>query len=180
MAYKYNEENINPYYKKEVQDAKNNKQNKMIRNSSLTHAIYLTSNLLDTANKNVRIFTGKLDETFFKYIKNKFEQVLERITGKLQIIILKTISLENKNELEQLSGKYLNKFNFLELKLDEYEDIDKINHFLTIDDSGYRIEEPHSETTITEDGFIVEAEGNFYCPEKVKILNEFFDKIVQK
>jgi len=86
-----------------------NKLNMFIQNSSIFHAKYVSRKLIESANNELNIFSGTLDETFFcsdailNTLKEKFEK---NPSFKINIVVESEIEsniLEFKKKIRRLS-----------------------------------------------------------------------------
>lgn len=142
-----------------------------IPNSTFEHAKFLTSKLLESATKEVKILSGSLNEVLYcGKINNIFKSLLERRVN-IKIVIWHDTKKSTLDSLKALGGN-------LEIKVanrpKEPRFYENIKHFLVVDNKAYRIEEPHSPQEECKP-FEVKGTANFNRPQMAEVLTKAFD-----
>jgi len=172
--------------------------NRYIRNSLIGHAIYLANTLIDFANKSIEIYSGNLARTRMDDNNVQIDvyddvQLLSSLSFFLQTDkSLLTIVLEDDADggiedhpviklVRQLTADDKMKGRFLIKKLHSdslqvLEDKDMDRHFIVVDKTAYRVEDPKKECLGNE----CKAFANFNDSGVAKGLSEFFHDFLLK
>ncbi len=166
---------VDPEYRKIVEDAARKGENIRIYNSTLAHAVFLSQTIISKAADDIKILTGELDKPSYDEIKNKIEEAAEKFasSGKssvIKVIIWKKEAPSNE-EFESLRSRYEN---VIKVRYANQESAEKIHHFLVSDSKRYRIEDPHTDEDLRNQN--VKGVANFGDFETAKILDSIFDE----
>lgn len=160
---------IGKEYIKKTQEIFEKNLNYEIENSNLNHAMFLSFLLIKKAKETIRIFTTKMNETFFENlrIKEEFEKAIRR--GVEIHILLQEGSEDKFLKFKEKEGITIH-------KLKEKSNIN--NHFLLSDNSAFRIEEPHTQKDLKEKR--IKGFANFNDPILVgKIVNLYDERMLR-
>ena len=141
--------------------------NSEISNSSLDHAMLLSFLLIRKSQDKIRIFTKKMNETFFRNpeIRREIEHAIERDVE---------ISIVVSCDVEDSFSEFKNKKGITIHKLNQESDIK--NHFLLSDNTSFRIEEQHTDKDISEG--LIKGFANFNDPALVAKISNIYDNIL--
>lgn len=162
---------IHPEYKILVEEAYRKKSNLNIPNTTLAHAIFLSKLLIDKAEKEIKIFTGKIEEIFYnnEWIRKAINNALKKKV-KITIIVSDYEKVKNREFL-----KFAEKNNVQIMELRSSIQVD--THFLLSDGSAYRIERPHTSEDFAKE-FRVEGIANFNDVNLGKQIDSAFSHLV--
>ena len=160
---------VSEEYKEIMEEAAEKKIGVIILNSTFEHAVLLTYHLIKNAKEEIKIFTSVSD---LVYRDARIKRIMENATKKgVKVKIL----LESKKPFEDKV--------FLNNALVEYQILEKNsklrNHFLISDNSGFGIEEKHSEFQEKE-LYLVKSRVSFNSPEVCECLHKIFDSAFLK
>lgn len=169
---------INPEYKRFVDDANTNDKNKFISNDAVEHAIYISKLLIDRANNNtpIKVFTGELEEIFYNdsIIRLSLENARKR-NASIQIIIEQ--ESENREFLEFCKKNDI-KINAFKKSLSELGITRKLGHFLLVG-SAFRLEKLHTPEDFRNAKFRIKGNVNFNNPEFAQDISSVFDTLLE-
>lgn len=171
---------LNPAYVKIVDAHAKGKSSFVFGNSSLSHASYITYKMLECAENEVLILSGRLCELFFENIKGFLASCAKTITN-IKIITIQEDKQENIDKIK----KYVKETNenTKTKKVIEYLPLqnkgqpENFQHFYVIDGKAWRKEDPHGEIKDKDD---IHADVCFNDALQGRILVDFFRKIWEK
>ncbi len=162
----------------------------LIGNGNATHAVFLMDRFFAYAQRKVRLFSGSLvqtvpyqgDQSLLVYASTRLVKsagkFLERPKARLHILLEGDLDVPpgesrlahpliaaaakspEKYSLKRVSGEWL----------DALRAKDFLLHWMTVDDTGFRLEtDPDQHTAL----------ANFRSPKHVKVLSELFDRLEQ-
>jgi len=161
-------------YERIVKEAARKRLDKRIPNSTLMHAYLLVKELINNADKEVRILSSKFNEGFYTSLFNEIKNFLSKKDSKLYIITTK----ENKL-LNELKNFFKDKIHIHIISKDKMpKDIKrgKIVNYIVTDTNGYRYEYDDSDI---EYG-IVEGFANFNNEKEAKYLIKNFKELLKE
>jgi hypothetical protein len=152
-----------PEYKKLVDLVSKENLNFEFPNSSIDHAKYVISKIIDTSKKEVNIFSKSLDNPILNSL-----DVIDTIKGKKDIQI--NILLENPNQ--SIVKKFKDAIKSKNLKVRELKNgLEELSYFIVADNKKVRIcsrEETHK------------GRVNFFDKKRGEILNKSFNGAWEK
>ena len=165
----YWKKKITPEYRSLAQSLFNKNKDYEIINSNLDHAMFLSFLLIKKAENKIRIFTKRINETFFndQMIKREFDLAMARGV-EIHIIV--------SNECEDDFSEFKNKEGITIHKLKEESSIK--NHFLLSDNFSFRIEEEHTDDDLKEGR--IKGFANFNDQELVAKISDLYDYTLLK
>jgi hypothetical protein len=163
---------VSPDYMNLVLDAYNNKKDINIQNSDMDHAELLSYLLIEKAEKNLRILTGKFKEIF--YGDGKIKEAIKKALDRGVNVDVVSSSKPECNEVV-VEFKNCQKGNF---NMSYFKKKSNMNHFLVVDSAAFRIEDVHTDNDLKKRN--VRGVVNFNNSIVGHNLAEFFDNIVKK
>lgn len=173
-------EKLSQQYKALIDRVANDREDKVIGNSSPDHAAYIIRKLLETASKAVRICTGSLSQTFGgvpiyrdKGIIDAAMLFLTKPATRMSIIVADSIDGGEEHPLlKRVSGSAgADRCKVLQLQADAKDKAKLVPfHFSVADDIAYRLE---------PDPQRVEAIVNFGDRSIAAALASFFDDLAE-
>ncbi len=165
----YWKKKISPEYRGLAQNLFNKKIDYEISNSNLNHAMFLSFLLIKKAEDKIRIFTKRINETFFKNRMIKKEVDLALIRGVEIDILISEGCRDDFSEFKDKEGITIHKLK-KESKIK--------NHFILSDDISFRIEEPHTDKDVEEER--IKGFANFKDPNLVAKISKIYDNFLLK
>ena len=146
--------------------------NRVIPNSAISHAAYLTYKLLKSAVKHkrrhVRIISGQLDKSVYNQLEGVLEEC-QKANVKMQVVVLEGVDDPQENLFYKSLLGYDNADCYEPTNANEIAIAGGTPHMLLVGNHSFRYE---------TDTQTHRARANFKNPGFVKILNEYFDGLV--
>lgn len=157
-----------PEYKQLVLDAFNNERSFFIPNRTLNHAKLLVYLLFKKAKKSIKIFSGNLNSNIYEDAEIK-KALLDslRINKNLTLDVITEGKIDSTNLETDLRTEFSSRVTFKIVKPT------KVNHFILVDESSFRIESIHENNKKHE--FIGKA--NFNDTILGSSINRMFEHI---
>ena len=160
-------------YQKDVDKFFRDDSPKIFGNYTQEHASYVIHKLLESAEKDIVLLSGKYPCDFYKEdLEEDFERAIKRIDaagGVVRVITADGQVSEQLQTLVQTLGKTL------EYRPAEYKGDKPISHFMVVDGKRYRLEHPHAVAENTPESVAAEVCCN--GEDKAKDLLSFFDSV---
>ena len=155
-------------YRKIVEEACENGENRTIRCQSAKHSKHVSRLLIENAEEDIRIYQGIPEETFYQdeEIANAFEEANERGV-KTGILLQGSACPEFENFCEERNI----------LLRDNVRPDENVSHWTLADNNSYRVEKPHDPEDFREEkyplalvNFNDEDRGNRIKRDHLKLL----------